>query len=150
MGRDRQRLAGQLLTTFASGVGEVQELRNRGKAVPGEQAEHHEYLLTVREGSDSARQRKAREAILRKVVDGVFDAGDLNRTFSATQRRILWNASAKKRCSICREPIDKWEDLSIDHVHPYARGGKTTLANAAIAHRTCNSAKGANRAGRAR
>jgi 5-methylcytosine-specific restriction endonuclease McrA len=33
--------------------------------------------------------------------------------------------------------------LSIDHVEPYIKGGKTDLANGAIAHKKCNSAKGA-------
>ncbi|CAB5009708.1 MAG: DUF262 domain-containing protein [Actinobacteria bacterium] len=144
----RQRLAGQLLTDFGAGVDEVQDLIQRGKPVPAAKTEHRDYLFTVREGTDSARQRHAREAILRKVVDGVFQEGDLNRVFSPTQRRILWNASAKKRCSWCLKPIERWEELAIDHVHPYVRGGKTTLANADILHRCCNREKGAKTSAR--
>ena len=75
----------------------------------------------------------------------VFDELDPKRTFNAVQRRILWHASAKKRCSICKTLVARWEDLSIDHIDPYIRG-KTDLSNGAIAHRSCNSAKGARKA----
>lgn len=81
--------------------------------------------------------------LLRAVLDEVFDARDSTRTFNTTQRRILWHASDKKRCSICRQPIERWEDVSIDHVTPYTWGGKTKLSNAALAHKKCNSGKGA-------
>ena len=36
------------------------------------------------------------------------------------------------------------KDLSVDHVFPYVRGGRTDLSNGAIAHKVCNSGKGAS------
>jgi 5-methylcytosine-specific restriction endonuclease McrA len=99
----------------------------------------------VREGTDSKRQRERREALLREVLGGVFDELDPRRTFNAVQRRILWNASRKKRCAYCREEIARWEDVSIDHLKPYIRGGKTNLANGRLAHKTCNARAGARR-----
>jgi 5-methylcytosine-specific restriction endonuclease McrA len=38
-----------------------------------------------------------------------------------------------------------WDDLTIDHVDPHSRGGRTRLGNAALMHRSCNSAKGKRR-----
>jgi hypothetical protein len=139
----RNRLAGGLLTDFGRGVDEVNELVSRGAGVKQYQEPFRQYLMTVKEGTDTRKQRELRENLLRTVLHGVFDDKDPSRTFNATQRRILWHASAKKTCSICKRPIDRWEDMSIDHVIAYIKGGKTNLANAALAHKSCNSRKGA-------
>lgn len=140
---NRNLLAGALLRDFAHGVDEVAERIAKGEGVAAQQAPFRDYLATVREGTDSAKQRNAREKILRDLLDGVFDEKDPVRRFNTVQRRILWHASSHKRCSICRQPIVAWEDLSIDHIAPYVSGGKTDLSNAALAHKRCNSAKGA-------
>lgn len=146
----RNALAGELLRDFARGVDEVADQIRKGKGVTALQEPFRNYLMTVREGTDTSAQRRAREKILREVLDGVFDELDPRRGFNAVQRRILWHASAKKRCSICREQIRRWEDLAIDHIEPYIRGGRTDLANGAIAHRGCNAAKGARVAAKRR
>lgn len=46
------------------------------------------------------------------------------------------------QCGICRTFVEK-KDASIDHIIPLARGGKHSYGNVQIAHRRCNSAKGA-------
>jgi len=138
----RNKLAGELLTDFGRGVDEVSEKVRRGKGVTAAEEPYLKYLMTVREGTDSRPQRKAREKLLRAVLEGVFETVDSTRIFNATQRRILWHASDKKICSICGDSIDRWEDVSIDHVTAYIKGGKTNLSNAALAHKKCNSAKG--------
>ncbi len=139
----RNALAGALLTDFGVAVDEVSQRIRVGSGATALQEPFRQYLMTVREGTDTFNQRSAREKVLRGLLDGVFDELDPNRTFNAMQRRILWHASRKKRCQICREEILRWEDLSIDHILPFIRGGKTSLANAAIAHKRCNSSKGA-------
>jgi 5-methylcytosine-specific restriction endonuclease McrA len=139
----RNKLAGSLLTDFGRGVDEVSDMAKQAQGVTALQEPFRQYLMTVREGTDSRPQREAREKLLRAVLDGVFETRDPTRTFNATQRRILWHASDKKLCSICRKPIARWEDVSVDHVMAYIKGGKTKLSNAALAHKKCNSAKGA-------
>jgi hypothetical protein len=139
----RNKLAGALLTDFGLGVDEVTNKARHGEGASVVEEPFRLYLMTVRADTDSRSQRDTREKLLRAVLDGVFETRDSTRTFNRTQRRILWHASAKKRCSICRQDIARWEDLSIDHVTAYIRGGKTNLPNAALAHKSCNSAKGA-------
>lgn len=46
-------------------------------------------------------------------------------------------------CHLCQQPIRHPDDLHIDHLVPWAQGGKTTLANLRPAHSTCNLEKGA-------
>jgi hypothetical protein len=139
----RNALAGTLLRNFASGVDEVAEKVRKGKGVTPAEEPFRAYLMTVLARTDSAQQRGNREKILRSVLESVFEEVDPTRAFNPTQRRILWHGSPTKRCSICAKPILRWEDLSIDHIVPHIRGGKTNLENGAIAHIMCNAAKGA-------
>jgi len=140
--RKQNKLAGSLLVEFGAAVDQVNELVVRGKGVPSDMSKYHEYLQTVKEGTDSKSQRDKRQAILREILDGVFAELDSKRTFNNTQRRILWHGSKKKTCSECKKRIQSWNELSIDHVQAWVRGGKTNLANANITHRKCNSRKG--------
>jgi hypothetical protein len=141
----RNALAGALLRDFARGVDEVNEQIRQGKGLHSGQEPFREYLLTVRSDTDSFKQRMTRERLLREVLDHVFDDLDSYRLFNATQRRIVWHASSTKKCAFCKTPIRRWEDMAVDHVKPYSRGGKTQLANAAISHKRCNAAAGAKR-----
>lgn len=144
-GSQRNALAGALLRDFARGVDEVNEQLRHGRGVGADQEPFREYLLTVRADTDSFKQRMTRERLLRAVLDGVFDDLDSRRLFNTTQRRIVWHASASKKCAFCKQPIRRWEDMAVDHVRPHSRGGKTLLSNAAISHKRCNSAAGAKR-----
>jgi hypothetical protein len=138
----RNRLAGDLLTDFGQGVDELNERLRLGRPPLSGQEIFRDYLLTVKEGTDSLTNRNKREKILRTVLAGVFDEIDPKRAFNATQRRILWNATRRKKCSRCRQPIRRWEDLHIDHMQPFIRGGRTELSNARITHKHCNLSKG--------
>ncbi len=141
----RNALAGALLRDFARGVDEVNDLIRLGKGIGSGQEPFREYLLTVRADTDSFKQRMTRERLLREVLDHVFEDLDSCRLFNTTQRRIVWHASTSKKCAFCKLPIRRWEDMAVDHVKPHSRGGKTQLANAAIAHKRCNAAAGAKR-----
>ena len=44
-------------------------------------------------------------------------------------------------CRICNKPIESFSDCSADHIVPYSKGGKTTLSNMQLAHKSCNSKK---------
>ena len=44
-------------------------------------------------------------------------------------------------CRICHKPIESFSDCSADHIVPYSKGGKTTLSNMQLAHKSCNSKK---------
>lgn len=141
----RNELAGALLRDFARGVDEVNDQIRAGKGLLSGQEPFREYLLTVRADTDSFKQRRTREKLLREVLDHVFENMDSCRLFNATQRRIVWHASPSKKCVFCKTPVRRWEEMAVDHVKPHSRGGKTQLSNAAIAHKRCNSKAGAKR-----
>ena len=144
--KDKRRLllAGELLIEFARGVDQVSETHGKSEEPLPDLEPHRKYLLTTTAGTDKLANRKRRQNILAEVLEGVFEDLDPKRTFNATQRRILWHGSAKKICCECGETIVAWEDLQIDHILPYIRGGKTVLKNAGLIHKWCNESKGAD------
>lgn len=138
----RNQLAGGLLREFGAAVDEVNDKMSRGALAKADEP-FRVYLMTVKEGTDSKQQRDRREKALRSVLNGVFEPLDVKRTFNETQRRVLWHASSSKRCTLCHERISGWDELAIDHVEAFIKGGATKLSNAGLAHKKCNSKAGA-------
>ncbi|MBV9708674.1 MAG: DUF262 domain-containing protein, partial [Chloroflexi bacterium] len=75
-------------------------------------------------------------AEVEKILSSVYTEP---RFFSSSIRQQLYDDS--KICAICRNRIHAFEDCTVDHILPYTKGGKTILANAQIAHRSCNAQK---------
>lgn len=139
--RRRNAQAWSLLKAFGVGVDEIREAQRKLKTIPRERTVYADYLLTVSQMTDDINQRRRREAIVRSVIGSVLAFKDHQRGFTREQRRILWNSEAERLCSICGKEMH-WNDLSIDHIHPFSKGGRAALDNAAIAHARCNSSKG--------
>lgn len=62
------------------------------------------------------------------------------RLFTEEEKKMLYESSDKK-CAICGNLILSLDDCEIDHIVPFAKGGKTELSNAQIVHRICNREK---------
>lgn len=125
---------------------DVDDLRGKLRAVSKFDNIHQsvqEYLLTVQGDTDSSASRDRREKLMRGLIWSIYDRKDSNRVFTIEQRRILWNRDDERKCVKCGKPIH-WDDVSVDHVVAYAKGGKTSLKNAQLMHKLCNSSKGAN------
>jgi len=56
------------------------------------------------------------------------------------QKKVLFNRDAWK-CQYCEVELT-YSVITIDHVHPQSRGGKTTWKNCVTACKKCNSRKG--------
>jgi hypothetical protein len=140
--RRRNRIAFEMLRKLSTGVDTLREQLR--KARPGKPAQrlYADYLLTIQGDTDSSANRERRREILRGLLLSLYDRKDGQRTFSAEQRRIIWNSDEKRLCASCGKPLT-WEDFTVDHVIAYTKGGKTTLKNAQPMHRSCNSSKGA-------
>jgi len=61
------------------------------------------------------------------------------RFFGYEFRRQLYDASPV--CRLCSNQIHTFDDSTVDHIHPYSKGGKTVPENAQLAHRSCNARK---------
>ena len=73
-------------------------------------------------------------------ITGGTSADTDRRLFTEEERKQLYEASDKK-CAICGNLILSLEDCEIDHIIPFAKGGKTELSNAQVVHRLCNREK---------
>lgn len=45
-------------------------------------------------------------------------------------------------CGVCGEPIQRMQDMTIDHKVAFSRGGSDGIENLQLAHSHCNQAKG--------
>ncbi len=142
--RRRNRLAWDLLVTFSNKVDELRERQRRLQSVRPEQELYRGYLQTVLQATDEYGQRKAREAILKGLLGGLFAKKDSQRSFTSEQRRLIWNTSTTRKCTSCGKMLS-WTNVTLDHIDPYSKGGKSRIENAALMCRSCNSSKGNRR-----
>lgn len=139
--RKRNRLAMRLLREFSVGVDSLREQLKKVQAQKAPQQLYADYLLTVQAGTDSAQNRQRRAELLRGVFASLFIRKDEKRLFSSEQRRILWHSEDKPRCRHCPRVLT-WDNFAADHVLAHRRGGKTSLTNAQMLCKSCNSRKG--------
>jgi hypothetical protein len=140
--RRRNAIAERILRRLSTGVDELRQAAREGRPMRQVNKLCQDYLPTVLGDTDSAATRERRAGIVRGLLAPLFDFKHDRRIFSAEQRRILWNRDERPLCRICHKPVS-WDDVTIDHVKAWSRGGPTTITNAQIAHRGCNSRKGA-------
>jgi len=139
--KNRNMQAQELLISLSHGVTTVREQVRRAEGASGEQSLFRDYLLTVQGDTDSLATRKRRADILRQVLSGVFEEKDGKRNFSVEQRRLIWHSDENKQCTRCKTPLS-WNNFTIDHIIAHGRGGKTSIPNATLMCRSCNSSKG--------
>ena len=60
------------------------------------------------------------------------------RLFTYAVKKQLYESDPT--CRFCRGQIESMDDAHVDHILPFAAGGKTETSNAALAHRYCNCA----------
>ena len=132
-----------MLKAFATSVDEVRELQRKARGARPDQEIYRDYLLTVSQMTDDVSQRRKREAILRGILQSVFEKKDSQRGFSPEQRRIIWNTSTKPVCAHagCGKALT-WENFTIDHIVAHSAGGPSDRRNAQLMCRTHNSSKG--------
>ena len=137
----RNRQAQKLLVWLSNGVGIVRQQQRKAEGAHVDQRIFADYLLTVQGDTDSLATRQRRAEILKKIFGGLFEKKDEQRGFTIEQRRLIWHSEDRKRCPNCKKPLS-WTNFTIDHIKPHALGGKSTLSNAALLCRSCNSRKG--------
>jgi 5-methylcytosine-specific restriction endonuclease McrA len=144
--RKRNTLAWNLIQIFSNGVDDIRHRQKTMQLIAEGQAIYREYAQTVQEGTDEVTNRRNRERILRALLEALFARKDKARVFSREQRRIIWNSTAERRCTVktCNKLLT-WDDFTVDHIDPYSKGGRTELKNAVLLRRRCNSSLGNRR-----
>lgn len=137
----RNKQAQKLLVWLSNGVGTVRQQQRNAEGANHDQRLFADYLLTIQGDTDGLATRQRRAEILNKIFGGLFKKKDEQRGFTIEQRRLLWHSDDRKRCPRCNTPLS-WANFTIDHIKPHALGGKSTLSNAALLCRSCNSRKG--------
>jgi len=91
----------------------------------------------------STLQTKLRWTKFRSLIDPIIDGTLVEpRFFDFAFRKDLYDKSPI--CQLCKNQIHSLDDSTVDHIIPYSKQGKTTPANAQLAHRGCNARKNAH------
>ena len=85
--------------------------------------------------------RRRHEIWANALSEVLGSSADDPRFFPKSMRRKLYKQG--NTCHLCGQEITEFDDATVDHVQPYSKGGRTTPDNARLAHRFCNSSKGA-------
>lgn len=139
--KSRNRIAFALLKKLSTEVDQLRQQLRRASVPKRAQPIYRDYLLTVQGDTDSAATRERRASIVKGLLASIYEHKDEKRTFSAEQRRIIWNSEDQHYCSKCRKRL-AWDDFTVDHIIAHVRGGRTNLRNAQLMCRSCNSRKG--------
>jgi len=144
--RKRNQAAMAMLRKLGVGVDELRDHLRRAKPAKPSQKLFADYLLTVQGDTDSAPTRQRRAELLGSMFFPLFEKKDTKRLFSSEQRRIIWNREEQhycggKNCPNSKKPLG-WEDITIGHILAWIKGGSTSLKNAQILCKHCNSKKG--------
>ena len=101
-----------------------------------------EFVDTITISASQPFKFRRRHEIWSNALSEVLgSSADDPRFFRKSMRRKLYKQD--KTCHICHQEITEFDDATVDHVQPYSKGGRTTPDNARLAHRFCNSSKGA-------
>jgi hypothetical protein len=137
----RNRIAFALLKKLSTEVDQLRQQLRRASIPKRAQPIYRDYLLTVQGDTDSAATRERRASIVKGLLDSLYERKDEKRAFSTEQRRIIWNSEDQHYCRSCRKRL-AWDDFTVDHIIAHVRGGRTSLRNAQLMCRSCNSKKG--------
>jgi 5-methylcytosine-specific restriction endonuclease McrA len=66
---------------------------------------------------------------------------DKKRYFDKALKMKLWQEAGGHQCKLCNKLIHKFSQSTVDHIIPWAKGGKTEESNAQLAHINCNKKK---------
>lgn len=120
---------------------EAKRKANDKDPLPGEEGQELT-KLTAAARSDRADHIKFRRDFYRKVI---ISAGitpvDQRRAFSSEEKAAIYFRDGKL-CKSCGKEFSI-DQLEVDHIMPFSRGGLTELTNAQLLCVTCNRAKGA-------
>ena len=117
---------------------------------PEDKEGHNRYLFLdqferlTREGNDK-NSLKDRVMILLKFLLQDYpsiELKDIRRNFTDAEKYAIFIQSGGK-CANCGKIFKNFSDFEADHVIAWAKGGKTTIANAQALCKSCNRSKGA-------
>lgn len=89
------------------------------------------------------RQKNARETRVKFIKEIILKYSkklDTKRLFDKELKQKFWRKYDHK-CQICKKEIKDYNDAAIDHIEPWAKGGKTIESNAQLSHSKCNQSK---------
>lgn len=128
-----------------------EQFRREAMKFPGDQIDpeiisYHEKISHSTDAYDSLQDRH--EYLCRKLFEVIPDIKqkDDQRIFTKEQRLVIYRRDGGY-CQLkihCNGEKCNWDNWQADHIIPWSRGGRTTVANGQVACPACNAAKSNN------
>lgn len=99
-----------------------------------------EYKESVLGAIRQKTKRNKRAKMLSEIILKHSEKLDENRTFTYFLKQKFWR-KYDHICQICNKKIHNYKSATLDHIIPWAKGGKTEESNAQLAHIICNQRK---------
>lgn len=107
------------------------------------------YWATVNGPQKEIGSRTGREMILRDILTPPWrskPSNDPERSFNETVKDLAWvrasdNKQLTAKCAICKNTFERLQ-IEFDHIHPWSKGGSSSLQNCQILCVSCNKSKG--------
>lgn len=96
-----------------------------------------EYKKSVLGAIRQKAKREKRVSFLQKAIKKYANNLDGNRFFDDSLKQQFWR-KYEHTCQICKKEIRNYKDATLDHIEPWAKGGRTIESNAQLAHKRCN------------
>lgn len=150
------RILGNSLLEYSKTAQEISSILKSydiDKSWKGVDREVLTYVIATRQSTDSLKSRQIRNDFLQKLLKGfIVKTKDSKRIFDENTKGILWTRLLQRyKVPKCPNPMKNvnckkiltYYDAQVDHLHPWTKGGPTTLKNAQLICSSCNRSKSA-------
>lgn len=101
-----------------------------------------EYSDVVKGAIKHKSSRETRVKCINLILTSYATKRDTKRSFASNDKDKLWSQmGTTKICPLCKKGMSGKRETAVDHIIPWAKGGKTILENAQLTHKKCNEKK---------
>ena len=123
---------------FTDRLTQARKNERANEMTPEDQEYMRQYGYKARTSTDAAHTIRDRHLFFcTKMLEDINPRlRDSKRSLGPLERSIVYRRDGKK-CRVCAKEV-VWNEAEFHHIHPHSEGGRTTIGNSALVHRSCH------------